>query len=47
MMPNFRMNSRITPGPVRSLITMYERTLGRTTPATAGCTPSQTPGKTS
>ena len=43
MMPELR----ITPGTVASLVTVYERTPDRTTPAAAPCAPFQTPGKTS
>jgi hypothetical protein len=41
------VNSRITPGPLCSLVTVYERTLGCTTPAVGTGVPFQTPGNPS
>ena len=47
MMAHIDVSARITSGPVRSLTTVYECTLGRTTPAARVGTPSQTSGSTS
>jgi hypothetical protein len=46
MMPITAMNARITPGWVRSLTTVYERTLSHTTPVARMCVPTKTPGST-
>jgi hypothetical protein len=47
MMADIAMTSRITPGYGRSLVTVYERTPGRTIPVAGNREPFQTPGKTS
>jgi hypothetical protein len=47
MMTLVRMNSGITPDPVRSLSRAYERMLGHTTPVVSVCVPIETPGTTS
>jgi hypothetical protein len=50
MMTDIGMKSRttpaITPDPLRSLITAYERMPDRTIPAARAGAPSQTPGST-
>jgi hypothetical protein len=47
MMADIGVTLRITPDHARSLGRVYERTLGRTTPAAGNREPFQTPGKTS
>jgi hypothetical protein len=47
MMAVIAVKTRITPDPLRSLVTVYERTPGRTTPAAGHRVPFQTPGTTS
>ena len=47
MMAELLVKSRITSGHLRSLVTLYERTPARTTPAVRTSVPFQTPGSTS
>ena len=47
MMADIHVAARITPDHLRSLVTVYERTPGRTTPAARTRVPFQTPGTTS
>lgn len=47
MMADFAMTARITPGALPSLVRVYERTPGRTTPAARTRVTFQTPGKSS
>jgi hypothetical protein len=47
MMALIGVKSRITLDHLRSLVTVYERTSGRTTPAAGLRVPFQTPGTTS
>ena len=47
MMTDFVMTGRITRGALPSLVRVYERTPGRTTPAAGIRVTFQTPGKSS